>query len=252
MMAQEALDRDFAKLPINPFASYRDAAFHPGAASVGKTANRKYTDRSYSEGLSLRAASPRGYGDRVRICPVGDDLAVTSSDLARVAFKPPEKHPPHRVHASELTWGSWSGAALFTFPDEKYHKPYRPIRRDSYPPAINTPEALLAMLKASGRTKAASRIAELLSICAEDPDEHYAMSSLETIVTFFIGSPKNKNISDISLSPSGTFVASWFRPDGKPLLAMEFLGDRVLLIRRVDGRAKASRMDHLEAQRYLP
>ena len=110
----------------------------------------------------------------------------------------------------------------------------------------------MGMLRSSGRTKAAERITELLSICAEDTDAHYEMVSLKAIVHFFIGIPKVKNTSYISLSPSGTFVASWFGLDGRILVALEFLGDEVLLIRKVNGRARASRVDELEAQRHLP
>ena len=110
----------------------------------------------------------------------------------------------------------------------------------------------MALLQKSGRTKTADRIAELISICAEDEDEHYEMGSLKAIVRFFLEVPKDKNISDISVSPDGTFIAEWIGPDGKILVAMEFLGDKVLLIRKVNGRAKASQVDQLEAQRYLP
>ena len=78
------------------------------------------------------------------------------------------------------------------------------------------------------------------------------MDSLESIAQFFLSVPKRKSLSDISVSPDGTFIAEWMGSDGKILVAMEFLGDRVLLIRKVDGRAKASQVDQLEAQSYLP
>ena len=78
------------------------------------------------------------------------------------------------------------------------------------------------------------------------------MDSLVSVVHFFLGISKNKDTSNISLSPSGTFVAEWYGPDGKILIALEFLGDEVLLIRKVDGWAKAIRVDPLEAQSYLP
>ena len=108
------------------------------------------------------------------------------------------------------------------------------------------------MLQKSGRTETADRIEELISICEEDEEENYQMDSLESIAHFFLGVPKDKNISDISVSPDGTFIAEWIGPDGRILVAMEFLGDKVLLIRKVDGRAKASQVDQLEAQSYLP
>ena len=115
-----------------------------------------------------------------------------------------------------------------------------------------TPEHFVTMLRKSGRTETADRIEELIRICEEDEEENYRMDSLESIAHFFLGVPKDKNISDISVSPDGTFIAEWIGPDGKILVAMEFLGDKVLLIRKVDGRAKASQVDQLEAQSYLP
>ncbi len=108
------------------------------------------------------------------------------------------------------------------------------------------------MLQKSGRTETANRIEELINICEEDEEENYQMDSLESIVHFFLGVAKEKNISDISVSPDGTFIAEWIGAEGRILVAMEFLGDKVLLIRKVDGRAKASQVDQLEAQSYLP
>ena len=108
------------------------------------------------------------------------------------------------------------------------------------------------MLRESGRTETAKRIEELISICEEDEEESYQMDSLKSIAHFFLGVPKDKNISDISVSPDGTFIAEWIGPDGRILIAMEFLRDKVLLITKVDGRAKASRVDQLEAQSHLP
>ena len=118
-----------------------------------------------------------------------------------------------------------------------------------------TPESIVQVLNRSGREATAYRISELIRICKEDEEENYRMDSLVAIATFFVGSvPKDKSIDDISLSPDGTFVAEWVGPDGKILVALEFLGagDKVLLIRTIDGRARASQVDPLEAQRYLP
>ena len=115
-----------------------------------------------------------------------------------------------------------------------------------------TPEHFLTMLRKSGRAETADRIEELISICEEDEEESYQVDSLESIARFFLGVPREKSISDISVSPDGTFIAEWLGPDGRILVAMEFVGDKVLLIRKVDGRAKASQVDQLEAQSHLP
>ena len=112
--------------------------------------------------------------------------------------------------------------------------------------------ATTTMLRTTGRNSTASRIEELIIICKEDEDENYLVDSLDSIARFFLGVPRQKSTSDISLSPDGTFVAEWIGPDGKTQVAMEFLGDKVLLIRNVDGRAKASRVDQREAQSHLP
>ena len=112
--------------------------------------------------------------------------------------------------------------------------------------------ATTTMLRNAGRNSTASRLEELIRICEEDEDENYLVASLDSIVRFFLGIHKQKNTSDISLSPDGTFVAEWIGPDGKTQVAIEFLGEKVLLIRNADGRAKASRVDQLIAQSHLP
>ena len=115
-----------------------------------------------------------------------------------------------------------------------------------------TPEYFAAMLQKTGRIETADRIRELISICEEDEDENYRIDSLKAITHFFLGIPAHKSVSDICVSPEGTFIAEWTGSDGKILVAMEFLGDKVLLVRKVEGRAKASQVDPSEAQSYLP
>ena len=201
----------------------------------------------YATGSSLRAELPRGHRNRVHIRPISSDFAVENravfanmskhfASMSRLEFKLPAKQSRHHYYGLAIKERWWADDDIPTY--SQFHK--------------TTPEHLLTMLQQSGRTKTADRIAELISICAEDEDEHYQMDSLKSIARFFLDVPRDKNISDISLSPDGTFIAEWIGPDGRILVAMEFLGDNVLLIRKVDGRAKASQVDQLEAQSYLP
>ena len=229
----------------------------------------------YATGSSLRAELPRGHRNRVHIRPISSDFAVENravfanmskhfASMSRLEFKLPAKQSRHHYYGLAIKERWWADDDILTY--SQLYKTFGSINPDASPtihaeqPARlsepiqlhhTTPEHLLTMLQQSGRIKTADRIAELISICAEDEDEHYQMDSLNSIARFFLDVPRDKNISDISLSPDGTFIAEWIGPDGRMLVAMEFLGDNVLLIRKVDGRAKASQVDQLEAQSYL-
>lgn len=247
-------DRAVEKAPAAArFVSRVADAFSPDDERLGKNTYWKYKDAFYATGSSLRVGLPSGYEHRVSICPISEDFEVANRGVARGAHKRSEKLPLYhdQGYTLEMEGRSWTDDDHISLHYSQSHKPYR-IIAPAPPPTIRTPEPFIAMLQASGRTKAAARIAELVSICTEDEDEHYEMVSLMAIVRFFLDVPKVKNTSNISLSPSGTFAASWFGSDGKIRIALEFLGDKVLLIRRVNGRAKASRVDQLEAQRHLP
>ena len=251
-MKQALLDRAREKVPADYHFDSRvddvsrvDNVLFPADASLKKGMYREHPD-TYELGLPLRVDLPGGCEQLVSICPIiSEDLEVANRAVPREAYKRADKLRYH-------DYGYMLEMDEPPSPDDVFHyrlfpKPYRKTG-----PAPSPPESLIEILQARGRIKAAARIAELISICEEDEDEHYEMGSLGAIVSFFLSIPKAKTTSNISLSPSGTFAASWFGPDGKIHIAMEFLGDNVLLIRRVNGRARALRMDPREAQRHLP
>ena len=275
-MILSTVDRSIEKAPAVPFVRHDSASVHPDEVEMDKKGPPKDINIFYATGSSLRAELPRGHRSRVHIRPISSGFAVENrsvfanvskhlAGISRLEFKLPAKQSRHHYYELAINERWWADDDILTY--SQFHKTFGIIDPDASPTILiekqeklsepiqlrhTTPDHLLKMLQQSGRTKTADRIAELISICEEDEDEHYQMDSLKSIARFFLGVPKDKNISDIFLSPDGTFIAEWIGPDGRLLVAMEFLGDNVLLIRKVDGRAKASKVDQLEAQSYLP
>lgn len=92
---------------------------------------------------------------------------------------------------------------------------------------VNSYEAIVAELRQSGLNQAAARIAYLLQLGEEDPDEpEMSLDSLRRLADFLV-EERQLPFPDIGVGPNGLLGISWRIPE-QGIVAMKFLSSGLI------------------------